>query len=77
MGARQSSRTYGDVSWFSGAPQGEPVDTMGRRRGAAPAIALAAALLREGDEHTLARASVDAVVRLGYPVEGQRVADGY
>jgi hypothetical protein len=37
-------------------------------------MALAAALLREREEHTLPRASVDAVVRFGYPVEGQRVA---
>jgi hypothetical protein len=42
-----------------------------------PAMALAAALLRERDEYTLARAGVDAVVRFCYPVEGQRVASGY
>jgi hypothetical protein len=40
-------------------------------------MALAAALLRERDEHTLARAGVDAVVRFGYPVERQRFASWY
>src|SRR3569623_1766214 len=39
--------------------------------------AFAAAALWQREQHALARAGVDAVVRLGDPVEGQRVADGY